>query len=166
MADVIFKAYDLPVFDSIAGTQVIAKTEDGQMGYVKASQLQTTLDGNGLATDADIANLQTQITSGSFDKVYSTNNGNGQNFKVGDDVWIGDRNVSNTVMISGVQEPTSAILQFGSGSQPSIAHLAAGAPFPASGSALAITGSILLGHNGHMYFFNGGAANGGWAQVI
>jgi len=55
MADVIFKAYELPTFDSVSGTQLIAKTEGGQMGYVNASQLQTTLDGNGLATDADIA---------------------------------------------------------------------------------------------------------------
>ena len=55
MADIIFKAYDLPTFDSIVGTQIMAKTEGGQMGYVNASQLQTTLDGNGLATDTDIS---------------------------------------------------------------------------------------------------------------
>jgi hypothetical protein len=55
MANVIFKAYELPTFDSVSGTQLIAKTEDGQMGYVQASQLQTTLDGNGLATDTDIS---------------------------------------------------------------------------------------------------------------
>jgi hypothetical protein len=55
MADIIFKAYDLPTFDSIAGTQIMAKTDSGQMGYVNTSQLQTTLDGNGLATDTDIS---------------------------------------------------------------------------------------------------------------
>jgi hypothetical protein len=55
MANVIFQAYELPTFDSVSGTQLIAKTEDGQMGYVQASQLQTTLDGNGLATDTDIS---------------------------------------------------------------------------------------------------------------
>jgi hypothetical protein len=55
MANVIFQAYELPTFDSVSGTQLIAKTEGGQMGYVNASQLQTTLDGNGLATDTDIS---------------------------------------------------------------------------------------------------------------
>jgi hypothetical protein len=55
MADIIFKAYDLPTFDSITGTQIMAKTDSGQMGYVNTSQLQTTLDGNGLATDTDIS---------------------------------------------------------------------------------------------------------------
>ena len=55
MANIIFQAYELPTFDSVSGTQLIAKTEGGQMGYVNASQLQTTLDGNGLATDTDIS---------------------------------------------------------------------------------------------------------------
>ena len=101
-----------------------------------------------------------------FNNVAATSNGLGQNFKVGDDVWIGDRNVSNTMVISGIQDPTTAILQFGSGSQPSIAHIAVGAPFPTVGSALAITGSLLIGHKGHLYIFNGGASNGGWTQII
>ena len=101
-----------------------------------------------------------------FNTVAATSNGLGQNFKVGDDVWLGDRNVANTMVISGIQEPTSAIIQLGSGSQPSIAHLAVGASFPAVGSALAITGSLLIGHTGHLYFFNGGVSNGGWSQII
>jgi hypothetical protein len=121
------------------------------------------VNSDGFAKDSD-------LVDGSIDAVFNTvhadSNGLGQNFRVGDDVWLGDMNVSNTMVISGIQEPTSAILQFGSGSQPSIAHLAVGAPFPSIGSAVAITGSLLLGHNGRLYFFNGGASNGGWAQVI
>jgi hypothetical protein len=121
------------------------------------------VSGEGFAKDSD-------LVDGSINAVFNTveadSNGLGQNFKVGDDAWIGDRNVSNTIVLSGIQEPTSAILQFGSGSQPSIAHLVEGASFPAIGSAQAITGSLLLGHSGRVYFFNGGAANNGWAQVI
>jgi hypothetical protein len=121
------------------------------------------VNSDGFAKDSD-------LVDGSIDAVFNTvhadSNGLGQNFRVGDDVWLGDRNVSNTMVMSGIQEPTSAILQFGSGSQPSIAHLAVGAAFPAVGSAVAITGSLLMGHNGHLYFFNGGASNGGWSQII
>jgi hypothetical protein len=121
------------------------------------------VNSDGFAKDSD-------LVDGSIDAVFNTvhadSNGLGQNFRVGDDVWLGDRNVSNTMVISGIQEPTSAILQLGSGSQPSLIHLAAGAPFPAVGSAQAITGSLLIGHNGHLYFFNGGASNGGWSQII
>ena len=118
---------------------------------------------SGYVKDADLTDGS---KNASFNTVAATSNGLGQNFKVGDDVWLGDRNVSNTVVISGIQEPTSAIIQLGSGSQPSLIHLAVGAPFPAVGSAQAITGSLLLGHNAHMYFFNGQVANGGWVQVI
>ena len=113
--------------------------------------------------------LATKPASGSnavFNTVTAASNGLGQNFKVGDDAWIGDRNVSNTIVLSGIQDATSAILQFGSGSQPCIAHLADGASFPAVGSPQAITGSLLLGHNGRLYFFNGTSSNSGWAQVI
>jgi hypothetical protein len=117
-------------------------------------------------TGSSSASLHDGSKNVSFNTVTAASNGAGQNFKVGDDVWLGDRNVSNTMVISGIQEPTSAILQFGSGSQPSIAHLVAGAAFPAVGSALAITGSLLIGHTGHLYFFNGGVSNGGWAQII
>ena len=123
-----------------------------------------TVNSDGLVKDSSLSDgTISSIVAGT---VEATSNGLGQNFKVGDDVWIGDRNVSNTMVISGIQDPTAVTLQFGSGSQPSISHLAVGAPFPAVGSAQAITGSLLLGHNGHLYFFNGGASNGGWAQVI
>ena len=121
------------------------------------------VSGEGFAKDSD-------LVDGSVDAIFNTvtadSNGTGQNFKVGDDAWIGDRNVSNTIVLSGIQDPTTAILQFGSGSQPSIAHIAVGAPFPTVGSALAITGSLLIGHTGHLYIFNGGASNGGWSQII
>ena len=63
MANVIFQAYDLPQFDSVTATELMAKRADGQLGYVPASQLQTTLDGAGLATDADITSLSGSITS-------------------------------------------------------------------------------------------------------
>ena len=123
-----------------------------------------TVNSDGLVKDSSLSDgTISSIVAGT---VEATSNGLGQNFKVGDDAWIGDRNVSNTIVLSGIQNPTSAILQFGSGSQPCIAHLVEGASFPAVGSAQAITGSLLLGHSGHLYFFNGGASNGGWAQVI
>jgi hypothetical protein len=142
---------------------------DAVAAMVSAS-LNTTIFAVSSSINVTINSSSASLHDGSknvtFNNVAATSNGLGQNFKVGDDAWIGDRNVSNTIVLSGIQEPTSAILQFGSGSQPSIAHLVAGAAFPAVGSAVAITGSLLLGHNGRLYFFNGGAANGGWAQVI
>lgn len=46
-------------------------------------------------------------------QVYATNNGNGTNFAVGDDAWIGDINVANTSRLMGQQDATQGYLVFG-----------------------------------------------------
>ena len=77
------------------------------------SQLQTTLDGNGLAKDTD-------LTDGTINAVFNTVkgsiNGTGTNFLVGDDAYIGDINVVNTMQVSGQQDASKGYIQFGSGS--------------------------------------------------
>jgi hypothetical protein len=106
-----------------AGTLILAKDSLGNLAYVSASQLQTTLDGAGLATDADIAALSASISTifdgsgdGVFNTVQANINGTGTNFKVGDDVYIGDMNVTNTMVVSGQGSRTVGYIQFGSGS--------------------------------------------------
>jgi hypothetical protein len=49
----------------------------------------------------------------SADRIISTNNGNGENFKVGDDLWIGDTNLADTVRIKGQQNASRAYILFG-----------------------------------------------------
>jgi hypothetical protein len=50
------------------------------------------------------------ITAGQF---YATNNGNGTNYAVGDDVWLGDVNIANTMALKGQQDGTQGYLVFG-----------------------------------------------------
>lgn len=50
------------------------------------------------------------VTAGTF---AGTLNGSGQNFKLGDDVWIGDINLANTMGIKGQQDATKAYIVFG-----------------------------------------------------
>lgn len=50
-----------------------------------------------------------------YNKLYTTNNGGAQNYKVGDDVWIGDINVSNNMSVQGVQDPSKGGIIFGNG---------------------------------------------------
>jgi collagen type VII alpha len=45
--------------------------------------------------------------------VAATNNGLGQNFKVGDDVWIGDINVADTMRVSGQENANNGYITFG-----------------------------------------------------
>lgn len=65
---------------------------------------------------ANLQNLTTNITTTaniSAGIISSTNNGNGTNFKVGDDVWIGDVNVANTMRVAGQQDGTQGYIVFG-----------------------------------------------------
>jgi hypothetical protein len=50
-----------------------------------------------------------------FDSVITSNNGNGTNFRIGDDAWIGDYNASNSIKIKGLQDPANAFISFGTG---------------------------------------------------
>ena len=49
-----------------------------------------------------------------FDYVAAANNGYGQNFKVGDDAWIGDYNNANAIKIKGQQDASNGYISFGS----------------------------------------------------
>jgi hypothetical protein len=121
MGNALHRAFDLDIIAPSGSTKVMVVTEDGfQFAYSTIEAIQTPLDVAGLATDADIADLQSQIgISGSYasqDKFFATNNGGGQNFKVGDDAWIGDVNRSNTIQVSGVQNAATGYIKFASGS--------------------------------------------------
>ena len=49
----------------------------------------------------------------SADKIISTNNGNGENFRLGDDAWIGDTNIANAFRIKGQQNASIGYVIFG-----------------------------------------------------
>jgi hypothetical protein len=57
----------------------------------------------------------------SGDFIYSNNNGNGTNYRVGDDLWIGDVNLANTAQLKGISDGTQAFLKFGT-SGPSLGY--------------------------------------------
>ena len=105
---------ELPTVTPNADTKMIVTDNDGKyLGYASVADLQVTVDGDGLAKDTD-------LTDGSIDAVFNTvradSNGSGSNFEVGDDAFIGDINVVNTIQIKGAQDATKGYIQFGSGS--------------------------------------------------
>jgi hypothetical protein len=63
-----------------------------------------------------IAGLQTVSSSYgiTFDYVATANNGQGTNFKVGDDAWIGDFNTADSLKIKGQQNALNGYVSFGS----------------------------------------------------
>jgi hypothetical protein len=173
---------DLPVVTPITTTKILVTDETtGLMGFAAVSALQTTVDGAGLATDASVNALTASIAalsasigvSGSYSTqaiFYATDNGNGTNFKVGDDAWIGDVNTVNTIQVSGVQNADRGYIKFGSGSTtPTLGyggsnyHLTLGGALaltPQATLGIAPTGSLAVSGS-HLYFFNGA-----WTQII
>ena len=107
-----------------------------------------TVNNDGFVKDA-------QLTDGSYDGIFNTvqatTNGTADNFKVGDDAYIGDLNVSNVMQVAGVQNRAKGYIQFGSGSaMPKIGgggqnHLnIANIPSYASNAA-ALSGGLIAG---------------------
>jgi hypothetical protein len=114
---------DLPQYTVETTDQILARQEDGMVGYISVNDLKTTLDVAGLATDEALQAVSASVASafngtgvGIFSTVQATANGTADNFKVGDDVFIGDINVSNVMQVKGVQDGTKGYIQFGSGS--------------------------------------------------
>jgi hypothetical protein len=64
------------------------------------------------------------VSAGAF---AGTTNGTGQNFKVGDDAWIGDINLANTLGIRGQQDGTQGYIVFGNSNGQSLGRSGAGA---------------------------------------
>jgi hypothetical protein len=73
----------------------------------------------------------------------STNNGNGTNFKVGDDAWIGDVNLANTIQLSGQQSATSGHIRFGFGASNPVLGANNSSTLELTGS-LSISGSLTI----------------------
>jgi hypothetical protein len=59
--------------------------------------------------------------------VSATTNGSGTNFKVGDDAWIGDINLSNALQIMGQQDNTKGYIVFGNGDTATLGRSGTGA---------------------------------------
>ena len=72
--------------------------------------------------------------------VTANSNGAGTNFRVGDDVWIGDVNLANTMQVAGQQDATKGFIKFSSGSNSPIIGSSGGNIFQITGS-VNITGS-------------------------
>ena len=94
-----------------------------------------------------------QITGNvTADIVASTNNnGTGQNIKVGDDTWLGDINISNTLSIRGQQDAANAYIVFGNASNVALGRagtgpLTYGGDFSVSGNITGNTTGFAIGY--------------------
>jgi hypothetical protein len=75
------------------------------------------------------------------DQIYSNNNGNGRNIRIGDDAWLGDVNAADTTQLSGAQNSNNGYLRFGNVGTEALGRAGSG---PLSwGGVLNVSGNIL-----------------------
>ena len=55
-------AKDLPTYTAESTDKILARQADGKIGYILVSDLQVTLDGDGLATDASVTSLSGSVS--------------------------------------------------------------------------------------------------------
>ncbi len=96
------------------------------------------------------------VITGSF--FVATNNGNGTNFKVGDDVWIGDVNIANTMQLTGQQAASSGHIKFGSGSSNPVLGSNNSSTLELNGS-LSVSGSVTILNRPAFSVYGSGTTN-------
>jgi len=94
-------------------------------------------------------------------QICGTNNGTGDCFKVGDDAYIGDVNVANTVGVKGIQNANAGYIQFGNSAT----------NFGWDGSSLVFGSNSVLTNNytgvgEKLYVYNSGNARSGFGQDL
>jgi hypothetical protein len=133
-------------------------------GLVTAS-LENDLDiqsSEGIFTDGSVSSAFQTITADKFTTTYS----NGSVLVVGDDTILTDVNLQNGLGVIGQQAGTKGWVKFGSGSNAPLVGFNNTDNFPTAGDGIySVTGSMLIKTN-KLYFFNGGASNNGWSQII
>ena len=91
---------------SATTTDTVARATAGQ-AFDKANAALPNVSGASFNGNLTVSQ---NLTS---DRVFTLNNGNGENFKVGDDAWIGDVNIANALRIKGQQNASIGYVMFG-----------------------------------------------------
>lgn len=140
-------------------------SQNGTISYISSSIFATTGSNTfrGNQTISGSLNISSSITASI---ISATDNGNGTNFKVGDDIWLGDINTADTLGLKGQQNATKAYIKFGSGiSNPVLGSGGTntleltGSFALASGSVTITTGSITMPNRPAFSVYGSGITN-------
>jgi len=145
----------------VANTGGYFQFSDGSRQYSANASLSNNQILAGLQTVSSTANI-------TFDWVAAANNGIGQNFKVGDDAWIGDTNVANTIRIKGQQDAANAYIMFGNNDGVKLGREGSG---PLTyGGGIATSQYIQFSDGSRQYTANAGGGGGssanGFGQIV
>ena len=91
------------------------KIGNGSTAWTSLGYQAAVFNGGTITNALTVSNTSGIDTTGNVtgNVIISTNNGNGTNFKVGDDAWLGDFNTANSLRIKGQQNTANAYIVFG-----------------------------------------------------
>jgi hypothetical protein len=112
-------------FDS-SGNVITIAVPTGAVSSISAGTGVSVNSTTGAVTVSIGQSVATTATP-TFDQVISTNNGNGTNFRIGDDAWIGDINAANTFRVQGQQDATQGYIVFGNSNATALGRSGTGA---------------------------------------
>lgn len=160
---IINSAYTTNIFDlndsgyltipgGLATSQYI-QFSDGSRQY-------TANAGGALSNTQILAGLQTVSPTANitFDTMILANNNNGRNLRIGDDAWIGDVNLSDTIAIRGAFNAANAYIVFGNADATSLGRAGSG-PLTYGGGFAATY--IQFGDGTKQYTANAGSGGSG-----
>jgi hypothetical protein len=81
---------------------------------------------SGVISNTQLINAITSTNQITFNSIVTSNNGLGTNFRVGDDAWIGDVNIADTIRITGLQNSANGFLRFGATGTEALGRAGAG----------------------------------------
>jgi hypothetical protein len=134
---------DLSAYTPTSGLNAIITgynyiTSGGQ--YIQSVGTNLSVDGSELKVSSDPT----------FNTVTANQDGMGENFLVGNDAWIGDVNISNTMNVKGVEDATTGYISFGNSNTSSSIKFRIGTD--SNDLILASNNDIILNAtNGHAY---------------
>lgn len=99
-----------------SGSGVVVQNQGSNVGTATTINFSTNLTASFASGTATVSLSNNPSISGilTADQVYTSNNGNGTNIRIGDDAWLGDINIANTTRLSGAQDSTQGFIVFGS----------------------------------------------------
>jgi hypothetical protein len=105
------------------------KTVDGSVSGLDADLLDGLEASQFIRSDTadNITGALTSTSTISATQFIATSNGAGTNFRVGDDAWFGDVNISNAIRLMGYQDNTKGYLIFGNGDSTALGRSGTGA---------------------------------------
>ena len=111
-------------------TNAYVQFSDGTRQYTAnaggSSSVTSVAGATGVVSNTQLINAVTSTNQITFNSIVTSNNGQGTNFRIGDDAWLGDVNIADTARLAGLQNSANGFLRFGATGTEALGRAGAG----------------------------------------